>query len=317
VGKARIAGIIGAMDNHKKPRHFSPLMTLVIIAMGLLLTSCGKSTAQTEITPTLSPSPVTVTETPAVPTVTTEALAAVVNGENITLAQYQAELNRYQTAIGTELATEQKQQVLDDLIDQILFAQAAVESGFTINDAVVQERVDQLVDRLGDRNLLDEWLRTNGYNENDFNKDLKRSIAAAWMRDQITDQVPQEMEQVHARQILLYNSDSANQALEQLRLGTDFVKLAAEYDPITYGDLGWFPRGYLLDEKLEEVVFNLQPGEYSDVIQTTAGFHIVQVIERDGQHPVDSAVRLDLQEKALKGWLADRRVNSQIEITIS
>ncbi len=292
-------------------------MFVLLLTLGLLLTACGKSTSQTGMTPTAIPSPIPSTATPSIPTVTTEPLAAVVNGENITLAQYQAELNRYQAAIGTELATEQKQQVLDDLINQTLLAQAAAESGFTVDDAMVQEKIDQLVKSLGDRKLLDGWLQTNGYKEDNFRSDLKRSIAAAWMRDKIVDQVPQQMEQVHARQILLYNSDSANLALEQLRQGTDFVKLAAEYDPITYGDLGWFPRGYLMDEKLEEVVFNLQPGEYSDVIQTTAGFHIVQVIEREGQHPVDAAVRLDLQEKALKDWLADRRVNSQIQIIIS
>jgi peptidyl-prolyl cis-trans isomerase C len=305
------------MDNNKNRQYLSRIMIDLLIAMGLFLTACGKSTPQTAITPTGAPSPITATATPLIPTVTTEPLAAVVNGENITLAQYQAELNRYQTAIGTELATEQKQQVLDDLINQTLLAQAATESGFTVDDPTVQERFDQLVDRLGDRKLLDEWLQTNGYKEDAFRLDLKRSIAAAWMRDKIADQVPQEMEQVHARQILLYNSDSANQALEQLRLGTDFVKLATQFDPITYGDLGWFPRGYLMDEKLEEVVFNLQPGDYSDVIQTSAGFHIVQVIEREGQHPVDAAVRLDLQEKALKDWLADRRLNSQIQIIIS
>lgn len=284
---------------------------------GLFLAACGKSTSQPGITPALSPSSPIATNTLAPPTVTTEPLAAVVNGENITLAQYQAELNRYQIAIGTELATEEKQQVLDDLINQTLLAQAAAESGFNVDTPMVRERFDQLVNRLGDRKVLDDWMQTNGYNEADFKQDLKRSIAAAWMRDQITDQVPQEMEQVHARQILLYNSDSANQALERLRLGEDFVKLAAEYDPLTYGDLGWFPRGYLLDEKLEEVVFKLPPGEYSDVIQTSAGFHIIQVVEQDGQHPLDSAIRLDLQENALDDWLAERRLNSQIQIVIS
>lgn len=281
---------------------------------GLWLSACGKSTAQPENTPTLSPSPTTAIATPATPTITTQPLAAIINGENITLAQYEAELNRYQAAIGTELATEQMQQVLDDLINQTLLAQAAAESGFNADDAMVQERYDQLLENLGDRQAFDQWMQTNGYHESDFKEDLKRSIAAAWMRDQISDQVPEEMEQIHARQILLYNSDNANQALEQLRLGSDFVKMAAEYDPITYGDLGWFPRGYLLDDKLEEVVFNLQPGEFSDVIQTAAGFHIVQVIERDGQHAVDPSVRLDLQENALSDWLAERRLNSQIQI---
>jgi hypothetical protein len=31
-------------------------------------------------------------------------------------------------------------------------------------------------------------------------------------------------------------------------------------DPLTRGDLGWVPRGYLLDEKIEEAAFGLQVG---------------------------------------------------------
>ncbi|MBN1537295.1 MAG: SurA N-terminal domain-containing protein [Anaerolineales bacterium] len=313
-GKTHIAGIIGAVIMYNNLRWTSRICLLVTV-FGLVLTACGKPSPQNE--PTHTASPVIAPTITTLPTKTTEPLAAVVNGEKITQMQYEAELNRYQIAIGTELATEDKQRVLDDLINQILLAQGAAESGFTVDNALVQERFNQLLDDLGDRKAFDEWMNANGYHEADFKEDLKRSIAAAWMRDHITDQVPKEMEQIHARQILLYNSENANQAMEQLNLGNDFIELAAQYDPITNGDLGWFPRGYLLDEKLEEVVFNLQPGEYSDIIQTAAGYHIVQVIERDGQHPLDDAIRLDLQEKALDDWLADRRANSQIQIITS
>jgi parvulin-like peptidyl-prolyl isomerase len=62
------------------------------------------------------------------------------------------------------------------------------------------------------------------------------------------------------------------------------------------------------------VEFNLKPGEFSDVIQTAAGFHIVQVIERNGQQSLDPAIRLNIQEKALNDWLVERRLNSQIQI---
>jgi hypothetical protein len=67
------------------------------------------------------------TPTNVPPSATPQPLAARVNGEEITLEQYQAELARYQVEVGTELATEDQQKVLDDLIDQILLAQGAVE----------------------------------------------------------------------------------------------------------------------------------------------------------------------------------------------
>jgi peptidyl-prolyl cis-trans isomerase C len=136
------------------------------------------------------------------------------------------------------------------------------------------------------------------------------------MRDQIAAGVPQATEQVHARQILVYNSDKAAEVTASLSAGGDFATLAAQYDPVTRGDLGWFPQGYLLDPDLEAAVFALQPGETSQVVQTSAGYHVLQVIERDPQHPLDPQARLILQEHAVRDWLAARREQSKIEIIL-
>jgi len=38
------------------------------------------------------------------------------------------------------------------------------------------------------------------------------------------------------------------------------------------------------------------------------------VVERESQRPLDDAIHLDLQEKALEDWLAERRLDSQIQI---
>jgi parvulin-like peptidyl-prolyl isomerase len=134
------------------------------------------------------------------------------------------------------------------------------------------------------------------------------------MRDQIIEAVPRTTEQVHARQILLYNSDQANQVLAQLEAGNDFGNLAKKYDPITGGDLGWFSRNYLPEPRIEEIAFKLQPNEYSPVIESLAGFHIIQVLERDPQRPLSPDALLVLQAKALQDWLHARLGEAVIEI---
>jgi parvulin-like peptidyl-prolyl isomerase len=243
-------------------------------------------------------------------------MVALVNGEPITREEFQAELKRYQAALGTELATEDKQRVLDDLVDQLLLAQAAREKGYTSDEQVLQQRYDGLVAQLGSAQALKDWMASSGYDEASFRHSLARSIAAAWMRDQIAAGVPQAIEQVHARQILLYNSPEADSVLAQLRDGADFGELASQYDPAAGGDLGWFPPGYLLDASLDEAISSLQPGEFSAVIQTVAGYHILQVLERDPQRPLEPAARQALQLQALQDWLVERRSLSQIQVLL-
>ena len=74
--------------------------------------------------------------------------------------------------------------------------------------------------------------------------------------------------------------------------------------------------GILLDPRLDEVIFNLEPGKYSNVVETAAGFHIIQLIERDPQRPLDPKARLALQSQAVSSWLQTRRSQSQIQILI-
>jgi parvulin-like peptidyl-prolyl isomerase len=89
--------------------------------------------------------------------------------------------------------------------------------------------------------------------------------------------------------------------------GADFDELALEADPVTRGDLGWVPRGYLLDPTFEEIAFSLPVGEHSDVITTDVGFHILRVLERDPGRPLSPDATLALQELALKTWIEEQR----------
>jgi peptidyl-prolyl cis-trans isomerase C len=206
--------------------------------------------------------------------------------------------------------------VLDDLIDQELLAQAAIQAGFTLDETSLQERIDQLIEQLGSQQVLEQWMSANYYTDQTFHLAFARELQAARMRDQIIADVPTEAAQVHVRQILLYDQDSANDVYAQLQAGGDFDTLVAQYDAVTYGELGWFPRGYLLDQKLEEVAFSLQPGEYSTVIQTSAGYHIIQVIESDSERLLEPDALWTLQQRALAEWIQEQRSISQIEIML-
>ncbi len=305
--------------NWKKFFYIRPAVWL-IFGMVVLL-ACGPAaptpsptpeiTSEASVQPLSAGAEVQATET-ASPTPV--PLAAVVNQEPISLAEYQIELALYQAAVGRELSAEDKKQVMDSLVDQVLMAQAAKEDGYSLDDAALETRIEQLADQMGSRELLDKQVQAQGYTPELFRQALSRSLYAAWMRDQITQAIPLEAEQVQARQILMYTKDEAEKVLSQLKAGNDFGNLALQYDQLTGGNLLWFPRGYLLDQDLEEAVFNLQPGEYTPVIETLAGFHIVQVLEREPSRALDADALQVLQTNALQEWLEQRYSQSQIQI---
>jgi peptidyl-prolyl cis-trans isomerase SurA len=128
-----------------------PSLLLFLALAGLLAACNGDSTASLTALPSESAatetrSPDQPTDTPAPPTAIPEPLKATINGEGLTLAEYQAELARFQAAqaeAGTILATEEAAAwVLDSLIDSYLLAQAARDAGFVVDEASVQTRID-------------------------------------------------------------------------------------------------------------------------------------------------------------------------------
>jgi peptidyl-prolyl cis-trans isomerase C len=287
------------------------ILLLLAILLTLILTACAiPSAGDLNPEPTITP---TITSTP---TITPIPLKVSVNGEGITVAEFEAELARYQQAqialdnsVNLKVAT---QTVLDDLINTLLLAHGAATNGLAVDEAAVQSRMDALAAQVGGPAALKTWETAHGYTETDFRSDLHRQMDAARMRDQITASVPTTAEQVHVKQILLYNSDEAQKALGYLKAGMDFNELAAQYAPLTKGELGWFPRGYLPDAAIEQAAFALQAGEYSDIIQTEAGYHILFVVERDPAHQLSPDTLLTLQERAVQGWLTQQRNESTI-----
>jgi peptidyl-prolyl cis-trans isomerase C len=289
-----------------KPRLF---LTQIILLLALGLSACAPFlTAST-------PTPQAPTATPMPPTATPPPAAATVNGEIVTLAEFQAELQRYksaQTALGKTVSdADANKIVLEDLIAQFLLAQAARDAKFELTETNLKSRIDALATQIGGAEALSAWRSAHGYDAAAFQIALKRAAEAAWMRDKIIAEVPKTMEQVHLRQILTYNEAKVSAALEELKAGKDFDVIAARFDPITLGELGWTPRGYLLNAKANDAALALQVGAYSDVIATNAGFHIFKVIER-GVHPLTPDALLTMQELALKNWLAERRAKSAV-----
>ena len=294
-------------------RTFIPISLILLTALGL---SACASLSPAE--PTATPS---ATFTPEPPTATPEPLALTVNGEGITVVEFDAEVARYITAqetLGRTVASaDATSAVIEDLTAQLLLAQGARADGFNLDDVALQARIDALAAQIGGAGNLSAWQAEHGYSEQTFRSALKRGAESAWMRDKIIAAVPSTAEQVHVQQILLYNLDTAQSFLLQLNGGGDFDELASRADPLTRGDLGWVPRGYLLEKQIEDTAFALQVGGHSDVITTDVGFHIVRILATDPARPLSPDAYLALQEQALKNWIEEQRQQASIVLAPS
>lgn len=291
-----------------------------LLLTALMLAGCNASG-----TIAATPTPVPPTDTPQPPTATPVPLAARVNGEAITMAEFEAEVARFEAAhdhLGIELATPEvyRQQVLEALIDLALLAQGAERTGVQLTSEELSARVDAMAAEAGGSETMGAWLAQNGYDLESFQGALRRETLAAVMTTQIAAEVPASAEQVHARHILVESQERAQTLLAELEAGADFGQLALENSldlstRVDGGDLGWFPRGVLTQPEVEQVAFELNPGERSGVIESDLGFHIIEVLER-GDHPLSPNSRRRLERMAVEAWLQTARQNAELEILI-
>jgi peptidyl-prolyl cis-trans isomerase D len=138
--------------------------------------------------------------------------------------------------------------------------------------------------------------------------------------DIVTADVTHEQEQVWARHILVADESTANTLYAQLVGGADFATLASKYSIDTTtknsgGDLGWFGRGTMLAE-FENAAFSLQIGEISQPVQTTAGWHIIQVLGHEVRPLTDTEYQTAVTN-AMNSWLTDERNSADIVTSTS
>ncbi len=120
----------------------------------------------------------------------------------------------------------------------------------------------------------------------------------------------------------------AQAILERVRKGEDFAELAKKHsrspEAREGGVLGYFKRGELMPE-LEDAGFKLRPGEFSDLVRSPAGFHILRVLERKGGEPrpfaeVQFKIREELSEaeaqKKFEQWMKELKSKAYIEIRL-
>jgi peptidyl-prolyl cis-trans isomerase D len=141
----------------------------------------------------------------------------------------------------------------------------------------------------------------------------------------ITD-IPADEEKLWARHILFRDEETGEQRakdfLARIKAGEDFGEVAqqiadsagedTEEITVRYEDLGWFGEGMMV-EPFDLAARSLEVGEISDPIQTSFGWHVIQLLGRDIQ-PRSQAAIDQLRQGAFEEWLLSKRAEAQVDI---
>jgi peptidyl-prolyl cis-trans isomerase SurA len=213
-------------------------------------------------------------------------------------------------------------QMLENVLFQKLLLNQAEVDSVVISDLQIEQTIDQrlryFISQLGSRERFEEYY---GKSVEEFKEDFRpevenqlktqtaqESIVAnvtvtpsevkAFFRAIPTDSIPLVNSEVEIGEIVRTPEVSLEQKLlikDNLRAlrdrvleGESFSTLAILYseDPGSAkkgGELGFYGRGELYKE-FEAIAFKLEEGEVSEIVETQAGFHIIELIERKGEY---------------------------------
>ncbi|HWS24914.1 MAG TPA: SurA N-terminal domain-containing protein [Anaerolineales bacterium] len=289
------------------------LMLVTIAILNLFLVSCV-----TQTTPTETSQPTQEATQTIAPTPTEEIFALSVNGAKISPEELDNEISRLQKAEEsagiTRTIEERKNFVLDELIGTLLLAQDAKQNGFQFTEADFQKKKAELESGLGSAQALEDWIQQTGYTQETFRESFERSLAAAFTRDRLMAEVPKSTQQFHLQIILLYDLPTAELYYNQILGGADFNTLASIIDPVTRGDIGWFPIGYLTDPAIEQAVLQMKVDEVKGIVEGKVGFYILKLLKIESDRPLSPDALLQTQKNAIEDWLTRQKAESEIII---
>lgn len=262
------------------------------------------------------------------PVPTQEAAIASVNGEAIPLSEYQRRVELHQvelvaqgldpnTADGQARLEQIRQEVLDGMIDTVLVKQESRRKGIAVSDETVSAELQAIINDSGGNDAFVSYLASSGLSEEEFRNGLYEAMLTSLIRDEVIANVSAVVPQTHARHILVDTAELADSLLSQLDAGADFNLFAQQYsqDLLTRdsgGDLDWFPRGGLILKEVEDAAFALEPGQYSGVVESAFGFHIIQVIARENARALSDDQLLAFQQVTYQEWIDSLRATANI-----
>lgn len=251
---------------------------------------------------------------------------------------------------------DREKNLLRDLIDQALLEERAKDDGISVETDVIK-RLDDVrqQNNLPSLEALEKAVEAQGIAWEDYKNNIRNSLLTQevirrdvgsridighdevqkYYNDHKADFV--RPEQVLLAEIALNTTGKspdeiaaiqkkADDLRQRIKNGDDFEELAKHYSegPTAKdgGELGAYERGQL-SKQLEDVVFAMNKGEVTDVIQTKTAFEILKVLDhyQAGQQPLDKVegeimnrLYRDRMQPVLRDFLGELREEAYVVV---
>ncbi len=154
---------------------------------------------------------------------------------------------------------------------------------------------------------VSSFLQSSGLTQSELRSLIESQLLYQKLQTAIEASVPTSQEQVHARHILVATEAEAQAAIKRIKAGEKFADVAKAVSTDTAtkdkgGDLGWFPKGIMVPE-FDAVAFSLPVNQISDPVKTSYGYHVIEVLEKDPNRPLDPQMLDQLRTQAFTNWL--------------
>jgi len=175
--------------------------------------------------------------------------------------------------------------IVDQMIDQMLLAEAGRKAGLDQRPAVALNLLNQ-----------QRAVVADAYLRREVSARATPEAVEALYNERYVNAPP--LEEIHAGHILVEKEEKAIELKALLDGGADFAALAAEHGTdgtaSRGGDLGWFVRADMVPE-FAEAAYAMEPGTISSPVQTPFGWHLIKLNERrDRPAPELNQVREEL-----------------------
>jgi len=291
-----------------------------------------------------------------------DRIVAVVNSDIITLYDLNRAFRPYEANIKALQYPEDKErqtlfQVRSDILNQLIDSQLADQQIKQAQISVSQKEIDTTIERLKEaRSFTDEQLREGLAAQGVTMEEYRKEIESQILRTKLVNREVKSKIVITKEDIKVYYEShrekyagdkkyylwniyikaspvDKNQALEamkgvelKLKRGVSFETLVGELNAASSSiqgtDLGLYRREELSEELREEVT-SLNPGEFSEILDTNFGYQIIYVqnIQDTAAKPLEE-VEAEIQQllydefvdNKYQDWLEELRSRSHIRI---